>query len=341
LIVAVLVFGGAAATASAAQSSLPLDALYPLKTLSESVELGLTVSPTEKVEKALEHAERRVDEMKALGQTGTDVPEHLAEGYTEQVEYTLRLAAKMSDPEMTQALEKIQTSLQQQQGAVAGLLATRPGDVQLAVLAKQLGQYVELAGLGQSQPGMFREQMAALLQGFEEPSSTQDPNATETPEPGDDNSNDANANDSNTNGDDANGNASNSNDDSANSNGSDDSNANGDQGNSNGSDDGNANDDQGNSNGSDDGNANDDQGNSNGSDDGNANDDQGNSNGSDDGNANDDSGNSNDNDSNANNNDDGNGNDDNGNGSDDSPNSGAFLNSFVVFVNWIKGAVFA
>jgi hypothetical protein len=357
LIAAVLVFGSAAATASAAQSSLPLDSLYPLKTLRESVELGLTVSAADKLEKALEHTQRRVDEMMALSQIGTDVPEHLAVGYAEQVEYTLRLASKMSDSEMAQALEKIQISLQEQQGAVAGLLATRPEDMQLAILAKQLGQYVDLVGLGQSQPGMFREQLAALSQGFEEPSSTQDPSvteapsATETPEPGDDNSNDANANDSNTNDGSANSNGSddgNANDDSSNSNGSDDGNANDDSSNSNGSDDGNANNDHGNSNGSDDGNANDDSSNSNGSDDANANDDQGNSNGSDAGNANDDSGNtnddngnSNDNGSNANNNDDGNANDNNGNGSDASPSSGVFLNGFFTFVTWIKGAVFA
>jgi hypothetical protein len=242
LIAAVLVFGGAAATASAAQSSLPVDALYPLKTLQESVALGLTVSTADKLEKALGHAQRRVDEMRALGEIGADVPAHLVKDYAERVEYTLRLASKMSDPEMAQALEVIRVSLQEQLGVVGGLQAARPQDQQLASVAAQLGQYMELVKLGLGQPAMFREQVAGLVQGVEGPSSTEDPSVTEapsiteTPEPGDDNSNDANANDSNTNDDSANVNDSNANSD-------DDSNANGDDDDSNTNSNSNDNDD--------------------------------------------------------------------------------------------------
>jgi hypothetical protein len=359
LIAAVMVFGGAAATASAAQNSLPVDALYPLKTLRESVELGLTVSPADKLEKALEHLQQRVDEMAALSKMGADIPEQLAEGYAEQVEYTLRLASKMSDAEMPQALDGIQVSLHEQLDVVTGLLAARPQDQEMAGVAEQLGRYAGLVELGLSQPQMFREGLAALLQGSEDPSSTQDPSVTEepsvteTPEPGDDNSNDDNANDSNTNDDSVNGNDSNTNaddsntnDDDSNSN-DDDSNTNDDDSNTNDDDDSNINDDDDSNSNDDDSNTNDDDSNGNGDDDdsnGNGDDDDSNTN-DDDSNSNDDdddsNGNGDDDDSNSNDDDDNNSNDGTGSGTDDSNSSAGILGTFSALVTWIKAAVYS
>jgi hypothetical protein len=323
LIAFVLVFGGAAATASAAQQSLPTDALYPVKTLSESVALGLSVNSAAKLEKALGHAQRRVDEMAALARLGMAVPKQTAEDYAGRVEFALRLAARMTDDPMSAALAKIQLSLQTQLSAVEQLAAARPDDLQLAGVEWQLRQHLGLVLLGLSEPQMFREQLAAVLQGAAAPSITQDPSVTEepsvtvTPDPGDDNSNDdnANGNDSNTN--DANGNDANSNDANAN-----DSNTNDDDANTN-DDGGNANDDDSNTN-EDDSNTNDDDANGNGDDDSNGNDDD-DINGNDDddinGNGDDDSNGNGDDDSNGNGDDDSNGNgddDSNGNGDDDS-----------------------
>jgi len=341
LIALVLVFGGAAATASAAQESLPMDALYPVKTLSESFMLGFSVNSADKLEKALEHTQRRVDEMRALAQMGVAVPEQVGNDYVERVDYALRLAARMSDDQVAQALEKIQQSLQKQLAAVEQLRAARPDDAQLAGVESQLREQVSLVALGLSDPQMFREQLAAMLQGFKGASSTQDPSVTEepstteTPEPEDNNSNDANANDSNTNDDDANANDSNTNDDA---------NSNDDDGNVNDDDGANGNDDDSNGNGNDD--------DSNGNDDGsNSNDDDSNGNSDDDSNGNDDDSNGNDDDSNGNSDDDSNGNSDddsngnsdddsNGNGDDDSSGqgvSGVSLSNFMVIVARLGG----
>ena len=270
LIALVLIFGGAAATASAAQESLPTDALYPVKTLGERFTLGLSVSSAAKLEKALDHAQRRVDEMAALAALGVAVPEQVGDDYSERVAYALRLAARMSDDAMSQALEKIQQSLQKQQAAVELLRVARPDDAQLAGVEWQLRQHMDLVALGLGDPQMFREQLAIMLQGFDGPSSTQDPSVTEepsvteTPEPEDDNSNDANTNDSNTNDDDANVN------DDGNGN-DDDVNANDDNGNANGDDDDNGNDDDDDNGNDDDDNGNDDDSNGNGDDDSNGN----------------------------------------------------------------------
>jgi hypothetical protein len=331
LIAVVLVFGSAAATASAAQESLPMDALYPIKTLSESIELGLTPGAQAKLEKALEHAQRRVDEMAILGEMGESIPQHLADGYAEQVEYTLRLASRMSEAEMTLALAKIQASLQEQLGLVERLQLARPADTKLAAVTTHLRQYMGLVALGLSEPQAFGESLATVTQGTDGPSSTQEPSVTETLAPGDDNSNDANANDSNSNDDDANGNDdSNSNDDNANG---DDSNSNDDD--ANGNDDSNSNDDD--ANGNDDSNSNDDD--ANGNDNSNSNDDD--ANGNDDSNSNggDDDG---DDDSNSNGDDDDGDDDSNSNDDDDSgsltsspADSGSVVNSLYTFIAWI------
>jgi Domain of unknown function (DUF5667) len=321
LIALVLVFGSAAATASAAQESLPTDALYSVKTLGESVALGLSVSPAEKLEKALEHTQRRVSEMAGLTKMGVNVPEQVSKDYGERVEYALRLAARMPDDQMTKALEKIQQSLRQELTAVEQLRASHPEDAQLARVETQLHQHMDLVALGLSNPGVFREQLASMLKGSEGPSSTKDPSATEepsgteTPEPEDENSNDTNVNDSNTNEDEVNGNEDNANDD-----------------------DGNINDDDNNTN-DDDSNINDDANNTN----------DDNANINDDGNTNDHDSNGNDDNSRNTNDDSSNGNDENGgsgngggNGNEDNHGrggggSGATLNTFFFTVAQMAG----
>ncbi len=326
LIAVVMVFGGAAATASAAQESLPMDALYPIKTLSENVALGLTPGSQAKLQKALDQVQRRVDEMAALSEMGEEVPDHLAEGYAEKVEYALRLASRMPDAEMTLALGKIQASLQEQLGLVEQLQIAQPEDVQMTRVATQLRQFLGLVAVGLNNPQMFAENLAVLLQGSGGLSATEELGVTKTQTPGDDNSNSANSNDSNSNGDDganANSNDSNSNDD--------DANGNDDDANSNDDDDDNGNDDDSNSN-DDDANGNDDDGNSNDDDD-NGNDDDGNSN-DDDANGNDDDGNSNDDD-------DDNGNDDSTGVTGQNAGTTSLLNGLYAFIAWIGSAVFA
>jgi hypothetical protein len=275
----VMVFGGAAATAYAAQSSLPTDALYPVKTLGESVAIGLSVSSATRLEKALGQAQHRVDEMAKLAASGVAVPEQVGVDYSGRVEYSLRLAAKLPDNQLSKVLEKTQQSLQKQLSTVEQLRLARPDDAQLARVETRLREHLSLAALGLSNPQMFRERLAARLQGIQGPSSTQDPSATEppasteTPEPGDDNNNNSNTNDSNSNDD--NGNM---NDDDANSN-DDDVNSNDDDINEN--DDVNSNDD--NINNNDDNNNDDDMNNDN---DMNGNGDDSNGNGHDGGNSN-------------------------------------------------------
>jgi hypothetical protein len=62
----VFLFGGAGMTALAAQSALPGDVLYPIKTSMEQVQLTLSTSPSGRAHLQLEFAERRLLEIAGL-----------------------------------------------------------------------------------------------------------------------------------------------------------------------------------------------------------------------------------------------------------------------------------
>lgn len=70
IVVAVMVFGGASATAYASQSALPGDALYPVKTSLEETQISLANDAYLKAQLNLEFAQRRMNEITELLQQG-------------------------------------------------------------------------------------------------------------------------------------------------------------------------------------------------------------------------------------------------------------------------------
>jgi hypothetical protein len=60
VLVLAVMLGGAGVTAAAAQSSLPNEALYPIKLLIEEAQLSLAASPAAQ----LDHAQQRVSELR-------------------------------------------------------------------------------------------------------------------------------------------------------------------------------------------------------------------------------------------------------------------------------------
>jgi hypothetical protein len=66
IVVAIMLFGGASATAYASQSSLPGDALYPIKMGLEQTQISLTNDAYAQAKLHLEFAQRRLEEIKQL-----------------------------------------------------------------------------------------------------------------------------------------------------------------------------------------------------------------------------------------------------------------------------------
>jgi hypothetical protein len=161
-----LLFGGAGATVYAAQDSLPADFLYPVKTLSENVQLGLAANAENQLELALKFANRRALEAVSLAVRGEPIPEGVAARSQQEMNLALQLAAGQDDAPMQQALEQIQASIRRQEQIMTRLQAQNPGlaDPVLAQLQTQLREQARLAELGLSEPQNFRMQIRQQMQ---------------------------------------------------------------------------------------------------------------------------------------------------------------------------------
>ncbi len=112
LLVASLILGGGGITVAAAQSSLPDQALYPVKTWSEDVRTELTNNEQNRMELALTYASRRAEEMQMMLRAGQVPPESLLTRMQSEIDSALRLAAAKPDQDVAPALDQIRERLQ-------------------------------------------------------------------------------------------------------------------------------------------------------------------------------------------------------------------------------------
>jgi hypothetical protein len=136
LILITLAGGAGAGTVYAAQSSMPADALYPVKTWSENARLGLAASPEKDIDLLLEFANRRIEEMLVLAEEGTVVPEPLITRLQTHLELALQLCDQLQDPLQTR-LQIRQTLMIQQM-----LLENAPQDAQILQTRNMLQQRI-------------------------------------------------------------------------------------------------------------------------------------------------------------------------------------------------------
>jgi hypothetical protein len=114
LVALALLFGGAGATAFAAEGSQPDEPLYEVKTLTEQIQLKLAGSPEQEVALQSRFIDRRFQEL--VGLIGEDKPvgETFMYRINQQMEKMLQLAAGLNDVEMKQVLQQYQAKLQEQ-----------------------------------------------------------------------------------------------------------------------------------------------------------------------------------------------------------------------------------
>ena len=118
--VAVALAAGTGVTAFAAQSSLPQDTLYPVKTALENVQMALTLNPESKALLHLQLAERRVQEVAAEVVSGQSASPSALNSAVDQIDDAVRAADNMPGPraggilaQVSQATSEAQASLQQ------------------------------------------------------------------------------------------------------------------------------------------------------------------------------------------------------------------------------------
>jgi hypothetical protein len=192
LVVLGLALGGTSAGVYAAQDSLPDQALYPLKTLSEEARIRLTTQAQEQVRLLLQFSERRVREMASLAQADEPIPLQTTTRHAAQIEYALRLAAGMPEEEALPTLERIRAQLQNQEQMLAQIAGgTGPADAVLERVRTRLREQIRLAEMGEADQQALREQLRLRDRERQRLSThtpapafgTQGPHASQTPMP--------------------------------------------------------------------------------------------------------------------------------------------------------------
>jgi hypothetical protein len=183
-----LIFGSAGATALAAQDSLPNEALYGVKTLTEDLRLQTTTQTQNRFSLELAFAARRMGEIDTLAQAGQPLGEALVNRLASHYENALRLAAGMTGGEQIQALGQLTTRLRQHEQTLTGLENSHPAEGLLTQTRLRLQDQLHLAEDGLENPQMLQQQLRTRQQnrihqqdGTPEPGTTPGSQAGSTP----------------------------------------------------------------------------------------------------------------------------------------------------------------
>ena len=157
LLVVVVLFGGASATAYASQSALPGDALYPVKTSLEQTQITLANDANNQAQLHLDFAQRRLNEIKELLSQGrTNDVEFASSEFEHYIQEAMQAAqiVQAADPVRGAELNKlVSQALLDYAGALKSVLVSAPAVVkpvvEKALLASQdgAGDEVEIYGV--------------------------------------------------------------------------------------------------------------------------------------------------------------------------------------------------
>ena len=161
LVVVSLLLGSGGATVAYAQGSLPDQALYGVKLLSEDIYQEITSDPQAEWQLSLELANRRIEEIQALIEAGEVLPDSLVTRYQNQVEASIRFASNLPDDQALQALTRIRATLQAQQNDLTQSSQQDNGDTlkTCSMLQDMLQTRLSQVEDGLVSPGQLRDQL--------------------------------------------------------------------------------------------------------------------------------------------------------------------------------------
>jgi len=157
LVIAGLLFGGGV-TVNAAQDDLPDQPLYQLKLMTEGVSLQFQNRPEEKVERLMELAQIRFQEMVQLAEEGNPVPDQARQRLEQHIQQALQVCSEMEDAELEGCLVQLQEQLQHQYREMEQLMTNAPEGVEpvLEQTRAMLRLHLNLVEDGLLDPAMFR-----------------------------------------------------------------------------------------------------------------------------------------------------------------------------------------
>ncbi len=158
-------FAGGGMTVNASQNDLPGEPLYAVKTFSESVSLEFQNSPDAKVERLLELAQTRVQEMSRMVEAGQTPPDQVRQRLEQHLQQAFQVCSNMDDAALDRTLRQVRDQLQQQERDMERL-QTHAGQAAQPILERtrmMLQERLQLANDGLRNHEMFRN---AVRNGF-------------------------------------------------------------------------------------------------------------------------------------------------------------------------------
>ncbi len=157
VVIAGLLAGGGM-TVKASQNDLPGEPLYAVKTFSENVSLDFQNSPEAKVERLLELAQTRVQEMSRMVESGQTPPDQVRQRLEQHVQQAFQICSNMDDAVLDPTLLQVRDQLQQQERDLERL-QTHAGQAAQPILERtrtMLQQQLQLANDGLQNHETFR-----------------------------------------------------------------------------------------------------------------------------------------------------------------------------------------
>ncbi|NQS91230.1 MAG: hypothetical protein HQ574_02385 [Chloroflexi bacterium] len=144
-------------TVYAAQDSLPDDLLYPVKTLTEDIQIGLESDPEERLDLYASFANRRLEEIEAQIQAGEKISPKALARLEKLSEKMLQQAAQMGEKGLENALRQIQQALEKQNQMMEKLQKQTPGGGAPGLVKAQekIRERLELVENGINEPQGF------------------------------------------------------------------------------------------------------------------------------------------------------------------------------------------
>lgn len=171
-------------TVYAAQSSLPDDLLYPVKTLTEDIQIGLESDPEQRLDLYATFANRRLEEIEAQIQAGEEISPKVLARLEKHSEKMLQQAAQVGEKGLENALRQIQQALEKQNQMMEKLQKQNPGQGEKGLLKalEMIQERLELVDNGLQEPQGFKETIKERKEKLDHPGQGNDnSNKPETP----------------------------------------------------------------------------------------------------------------------------------------------------------------
>lgn len=165
LVVAGLLFGGGM-TVSAAQDDLPNEPLYEVKLWTEDLSLQWQNNEEATVNRLMELAQVRIQEMTRLAEAGQPVPDRVRQRLEQHIQQALQICVNMDDPTLERTLLQLRDRLRDQDRDMEQLqLRTRDQLQQQSQDQEQL-RLQEQEKLEEQIRLMFRERLQLVEEGL-------------------------------------------------------------------------------------------------------------------------------------------------------------------------------